>query len=144
MSIDIIIAITGAIALIPATWIPLYIYRARRFDAACDTFRAAFDNELAFLISDTKPISSVHGTTYAILKKALNDHRNAVNVFRLVLPKGKRRGFDKAWDNYLYPEDHNKENDPLLDYLEYSSDDFETRKFAHSNLINLLSFAEPK
>ena len=142
MSTEIIIAITGAIALIPATWIPLHIYRARTFDAACDTFRAAFDKELAFLVSRIKPQNSVHGTTDDILNKALDHHTHAVDVFREVLPKRKRRGFDKAWNDYLYPCDKKNNPHPLLDYAE--GDDFEKRTLAHSKLINLLSFAKPK
>jgi hypothetical protein len=106
-------------------------------------FKEAFTNELAFLVSDTKPDSSIHGTTYDILTKALNKHRHAVNMYLLVLPNEKREGFNKAWEDYQYPNGYNKDAPfPLLDYAE--GVDFEKRKIAHSKISKLLEVAKPK
>ena len=115
-----------------------------RFNSACDTFLSAFTNELAFLVSDIKPNNSIHGTTHDILTKALNNHRHAVDMFMRVLPKRKRKGFNKAWESYLYPNGYNKDADfPLLDYADYAAgNDFETRKFAHSKITDLLKYAK--
>ena len=112
-----------------------------RFDAACNVFLSAFTNELAFLVSDTKPQSSMHGTTYDILGKSLNKHRHAIDVFGRALAKRKRKGFDKAWQEYLYPSGYNeKAPHPLLDYAD--GDDFEKRKLAHSKISELLKYAK--
>jgi hypothetical protein len=142
--LQILAIITAVVALIPATWIPLHIYRARKFDSACNVFRSAFDNELAFLVSNTEPISSLHGTTHNVLTEALNKHTHAADVFRGVLPKRKRKGFNKAWKNYLYPNGYNEAAPfPLLDYADYANcKDLETRKFAHSKITELLNYAK--
>jgi len=141
--LPIIAIITAVVALVPATWIPLHIYRARRFDTACDVFCSAFNPELVFLVSDIKSQSSIYGTTYEMLSKALNKHKSAVDVFTRVLPKRKRKGFNKAWEGYLYPNGYNKEADfPLLGYAE--GEDFEKRKLAHDKISKLLEFAKLK
>jgi hypothetical protein len=140
---QIITIFIALLALIPATWIPLHIHRAKIFNDACIIFRAAFADELAFLVSDIIPQSSIHGTTYDILTKAFNKHKAAVDDFTRALPKRKRVGFNKAWKDYLCTNSYNKEADfPLLDYAE--GDDFEKRKLAHSKITKLLEFAKPK
>jgi hypothetical protein len=131
------------IALIPATWIPLHIHRAKIFNDASIIFRASFDDELAFLVSDIKPDSSIHETTYDILTKALNKHRHAIDDFKQVIPRRKRHGFNKAWEEYLYPEGYNKEADfPLLDYE--GGIEKEKKDLAHSKISKLLEFAKQK
>lgn len=106
-------------------------------------FKEAFTKELAFLVSDIKPQSSIHGTTHDILTKALNNHRHAVNMLMLVLPDEKKEGFNKAWEDYQYPNGYNKDAPfPLLDYAE--GDDFEKRKLAHNKITKLLETAKPK
>jgi len=123
------------------------IYRKQKdkekFDVAHEAFCAAFAAEFAFLVSDIKPDSSIHGTTYAILIKALNKHTYAVDVFGRMLPKRKRHSFNKAWEDYQYPNCYNEKADfPLLDYAD--GDDFEKRKLAHSKISLLLEIAKPK
>lgn len=112
-----------------------------QFDSICKTFRAAFTEELTFLVSDIKPQNSIHGNTYAILEKALNKHRSAVDIFARALPVIKRGSFNKAWKDYLYPNGYNKKAVfPLLDYAE--GDDFEKRKLAHIKISKLLEYAK--
>ncbi len=113
------------------------------FDRLYDVFHSAFATELAFLVSDIKSHSSIHGTAYDVLTKSLNKHRHAVDVFGRELNKRKRERFDETWNNYLYPNGYNKDADfPLLDYAE--GDDFEKRKLAHSKISKLLEVAKPK
>lgn len=117
------------------------IINEKEFIAHANKFKDAFIDEIAFLVSDIQPQSSIHGTTYDILEKALNKHRLAIDVFRKILPKRRRRGLDKAWKEYLYPNGYNKEADfPLLDYE--GGDEFEKRKLAHIKISALLKFTE--
>ena len=119
----------------------LVIINEKEFIAQANKFKDAFNDEIAFLVSDTKPQSSIHGTTYDILNKALNKHRLAIDVFKKILPKRKRIGLDKAWKEYLYPNGYNKEADfPLIDYE--GGDEFVKRKLAHSKISSLLKYAE--
>jgi hypothetical protein len=117
------------------------IINEKEFIAQANKFKDAFNDEITFLVSDTKPQSSIHGTTYDILTKALNKHRYAIDVFKKNLPKKKRRGFEEAWEEYLYPYGYNKEADfPLLDYE--GGDEIVKRKLAHSKISSLLKYAE--
>ena len=106
-------------------------------------FKGAFTSELAFLISDIKPDSSIHGTTYDILTKALNKHKAAVDALVRSLPEEKRGGFNEVWEEYLHPNNDNKDPSFALDSYE-GGDDFEKRKLAHSNISKLLEVAKPK
>lgn len=141
MDIQIIIGVISAAGVITTVLIRLRGPRSKRFHESCVAFRSAFDPELAFLVSDIKPLSSIHGTTYDILSKALNKHRHAVDIFSQELPERKRKGFAKAWEEYLYPNGYIKEADfPLLDYAD--GDDFEKRRHAHKKLTFLLKYAK--
>ncbi|MFA6414049.1 MAG: hypothetical protein WCW53_15285 [Syntrophales bacterium] len=137
-------AIIGAtIAGIVSYCVAVNITRKQELYREYTIFKEAFSNELAFLVSDTKPDSSIHGTTYDVLTKALNKHRHAVNMFMLVLPSEKGEGFNKAWEDYQYPNGYNKDAPfPLIDYE--GGDDFEKRKFAHSKISKLLEVAKLK
>jgi len=117
------------------------ILNQKEFIAQANKFKDAFNDEIAFLVSDTKPQSSIHGTAYDILNKALNKHRLAIDVFKKILPNRKRRGLEKAWKEYFYPNGYNKEADfPLIDYE--GGDEFVKRKLAHSKISSLLKYAE--
>jgi hypothetical protein len=117
------------------------IINEKSFIAEAIKFNDAFNDEIAFLVSDTKPQSSIHGTTYDILNKALNKHRHAIDVFKKILPKRKRRSLEKAWKEYLYPNGYNEKADfPLIDYE--GGDEFEKRKLAHSKISSLLKYTE--
>lgn len=117
------------------------IINEKEFITQANKFKDAFKDEIAFLVSDIKPQSSIHGTTFEILNKALNKHRLAIDVFEKTLSNRKRRGFDKSWKEYLYPNGYNKEADfPLLDYER--GDEFEKRKLAHRKMSALLKYAK--
>jgi hypothetical protein len=112
-----------------------------RFDTAYDIFCAAFADELAFLVSDIKQQSSIRGTAFDILTKALNKHRGAIDTYTRVLPKRKGKGFGEAWDKYLYP-DGIKEVRPLIYYAE--GNETKQRQEAHFYISKLLEVAKPK
>jgi hypothetical protein len=135
-------AVIGAtIAGIISYCVAVNITRKQELYREYTIFKEAFSNELAFLVSDTKPDSSIHGTTYDVLTKVLNKHRHAVNMFMLVLPSEKGEGFNKAWEHYQYP-DRKTDAGPLIDYA--GGDDFEKRKLAHSKISKLLEVARLK
>ncbi len=82
------------------------------------------------------------GTAYDILKKALEKHRIAYEAFWLELPETKRTAFDKAWEEYLYPELHEESSPgPLTDYISEGNEE-EIRKLAYSKISTLLKLTE--
>lgn len=102
-------------------------------------FREAFIQEIDFLKSGKEPNSSIDGTAYDVLTKALNKHRLAYETYRLELPKIRRSGFDKAWEDYLYPECKGGAGE-FIDYAD--GDESKKRKLAHDKILNLFKYAE--
>ena len=91
---EMIIAFATAIALIPATWIPLHISRTTRFNKAADTFRAAFD--IAIHALETKPFCDRD-----ILNDNFRSHEKAMIKFRDNNLKGKKlESFNADWKQY--------------------------------------------
>ena len=103
-------------------------------------FKETFIKEIDFLKSEEKPTSSIRGTAYDILSRALDKHRIAYESFRLHLVGKEQIGFDEAWDKYLYP-DGIKGAGPLIYYAE--GDETNQRKEAHLYISKLLEFAKP-
>lgn len=90
---QIIAAFTAAVALIPATWVPLYIFRTSRFNAAADTFRAAFDVVVHAL--ETVPFCD-----RSILNDNFRIHEKAMIKFRDNLKGNRLNSFNTDWKQY--------------------------------------------
>jgi hypothetical protein len=112
----------------------------QEFIRAATKFREAFIFEIDFLKHGKSPISSLRGTVFDVLTKAYKTHRIAYETFRIDIPEVKRRDFDKAWEEYLYPI-CDKGKDPLDDYIS-EGDEPEKRKLAHDKISNLLKYTE--
>ncbi len=118
------------------------IHKIALLSGAAIKFKEAFLEEIAFLKSGPEPTSSIYGTAYDILSKALEKHRIAYEAFRIELPETKRTAFDKAWKEYLYPElDEESSPGPLTDYLS-EGDEQERRKLAYGKISALLKLTE--
>lgn len=91
-----IVAFTAAIALIPATWIPLYIFRATKFNSAASEFKKAFFPIKQTLINAN---SSLQETITAEFPK----HEAAMLIFADFLKTTDRKRYDrinKKWGEY--------------------------------------------
>ena len=89
MNAPFIAAIVALIGLLFVAWHE----RRKRFVAACDTFRAAFADSLLNLTEHDVPLAqAVHTFRF--------QHLAAIQAFRLHLGYFRRRGFDKARQEY--------------------------------------------
>ena len=75
--------------------------RIQSFYVAAVKLRLAFNDELAVLRHPEQKVVYTHRP----LEIAFEKHHLAVIEFRYVLPKRKRKCFDKAWQNYYTTED---------------------------------------
>ena len=118
------------------------IHKIALLSGAAIKFKKAFLEEITFLKYGPEPTSSIDGTAYDILNKALERHRIAYEAFRIELPETKRTAFDKAWEEYLYPELHEESSPgPLTDYIS-EGDEEERRKLAYGKFSALLKLTE--
>jgi hypothetical protein len=118
------------------------IHKTALLGGAAIKFKEAFLEEIIFLKSGPEPTSSIYGTACDILNKALEKHKMAYEAFRIELPETKRTAFDKAWEEYLYPDLHEESSPGLLtDYIS-EGDEQERRKLAHGKISTLLKLTE--
>jgi hypothetical protein len=117
------------------------IHKKALLSSASIKFKEAFLEEIIFLKSGPEPTNSICGTAHDILKKAFEKHRIAYEAFKIELPKANLTAFDKAWEEYLYPELQEKSSPgPLTDYIS-EEDEQERRKLAHGKISALLKLA---
>jgi len=88
-------AITMAIAIIPATWVPLHIFRTNQVSAAALEFSSAFQ----IVIQELK--AGLSATL--VLAEEYPKHEHAMRKFVPHLSRSTRRNFSAAWQSY---EDH--------------------------------------
>ena len=97
---EIIIAVIAVVALIPATWIPLHIFRAGKFNNAAEKFKEAFTEEVRFINRDYA-VDRAGRDIPEILAAAADKHEKAFVVFKDgFLSKFQRTEIEKAWKTY--------------------------------------------
>lgn len=115
----------------------------KAFNDAAEAFREAFKPE--FISSQSS--QAIGGSYFYVLKEAFNRHESAVIAFKGHLSKKALIGFERAWEEYCYPEgDPESAPYPLVDYISDDIDhiDYEKRKLASSKIASLLKFANHK
>jgi len=136
--------VVGLILALVAYWLGLRKDRHGRFAKECATFRGAFADEIN-LLEHGPTANPITETAHYILKSALDSHRRAYEKFKDRLWRSKRGDFERAWQDYLYPEgNHQDHHDPLVDYINDSdvNGELAIRKLALEKLHVLLSFAK--
>ena len=115
-----------------------------RLTKASGEFRQAFADEVHFLKHgpSANPLTE---TAHYVLKSALDRHRRAYGEFGDRLWRIQRNSFDRAWQDYLYPEgNHRQHRNPLVDYINDANEaeEIKIRKLALEKIRALLQFAK--
>ena len=116
------------------------------FNEAAQVFRDAFTPELT-KIKSTQNIASHITGLYSILEQALHRHESAVIVFKEHLRAADIPRFEKAWEEYRYPDGtpEHAPDMPFIDYvIEGDESEMEKRILASKKIEALLKFAKPK
>lgn len=141
---EIVIAVIAVIALIPATWIPLHIFRVGNFNKAAYKFKEAFIEEIKF-IDRTFAVDRAGRDIPEILADAFDKHEHALIAFKSALGKRKRDNIEKAWKKYTGEEIVTGKY-TFRQYTTYGKfkEAENIRKLSLSRIGNLLKFADPK
>lgn len=142
---QIIIAIIAAIALIPATWIPLHIFRIGRFNRAAEKFKETFVEEIRFINRDYT-LDRARRDIPEVLAAAADRHETAFIIFKDgFLCKNQRTEIEKAWKAYT-GDDKLMGKYTFRQYATYGNfkDAENIRKCVLDRINALLKFAEPK
>ena len=115
----------------------------KAFNESAQSLREAFEPE--FISSQSS--QSFSCDFYYLLKESFWRHENAVIAFKKNLNPGDIKKFEKAWEEYCYPDgDPDGAPEPLVDYISDSNEDVdrEKRHLAHVKIQGLLDLASPK
>ena len=127
--------------------------RRKEFNQAAINFRKAIVNEIIMLKGlpfAKQPFAAERNktSTYEIIVRAYQRHHAAYLLFRERLSGVKKAGFDKAWNDYCYPNGQTSDLEPLLYYAQLEPKPGDSVPFDKTYIINrletLISFAKIK